>query len=196
LHEYSVDSGERLYVVFYLAISSILAMAAVQLILNNFNLQIPWWFDGISVFSFYGLFLFLFDKYLWKWQLTKLVRLVKVPNIAGIYEGTLTSSYDNFKNSIAIKVEIFQTWTKISINWKTTTSNSRSLVASIITNNEPNTLTYQYLNEPKESTPLSMHMHKGTTIAEITSDGLIGGCYSNRDRQTTGQFELKKVNSK
>jgi len=196
MHDYAIDSNERLRVALYLAIGSILLMTVVQWALNFFNLQIPWWIDGISVFGFYGLFLYLFDRHIWKWQLTKIVGLVKVPNIAGTYEGTLLTSYDNFKQPIPINVEVFQAWTKISVNWKTSTSSSRSLVASIITNAEPNILTYQYLNEPKTSAPSTMHMHRGTAITNITSGGLNGGCYSNRDRKTTGQFELNKVSSK
>jgi hypothetical protein len=193
LHDYAIDSDERLRVALYLAIGSILLMAGVQWVLDYYNLQVPWWIDGISVFGFYGLFVFLFDRYIWKWRLTKIVGWVKAPNIAGTYEGTLLSSYDNFKNPIPIHVDVLQTWTKISINWKTTTSSSRSLVAAILTNDEPNTLTYQYINEPKANAPPAMHMHKGTAIADITNGALSGGCYSNRDRQTTGQFELKKI---
>jgi len=193
LHDYAIDSNERLHVALYLAISSILTMTVVQLALDFFNISIPWWVDGISVFGFYGLFLYLFDRHIWKWRLTKIVRLVKAPNIAGIYEGTLLSSYDNYKKQVPINVEVFQTWTKISINWKTETSNSRSLTASIITDTEPNVLTYQYINEPKANAPSTMHMHRGTAITDITSGALSGGCYSNRDRQTTGQFELKKI---
>ncbi|MCW4005260.1 MAG: hypothetical protein NWF04_01480 [Candidatus Bathyarchaeota archaeon] len=193
MHDYAIDSNERFKVALCLAIASILLMTAVQGALDHFNLQVPWWIDGISVFGLYGLFLYFFDTYIWKWRFTKIVGLVKGPNIAGVYEGTLASSYDNFKNPIPISVEVFQTWTKISINWRTATSSSRSLVASIITNSEPNILTYQYLNEPKTSAPSTMHMHRGTAIADITGGTLNGGCYSNRDRQTTGQFELKKI---
>lgn len=196
MHNYATDSNERLHVALYLAICSVLLMTAIQWLLNLLNLQIPWWVDGISVFGFYGLFLYLFDRYIWKWNLIQKIGLVKIPNIAGTYEGTLLTSFDGFKKPIQINVDVFQTWTKISVNWKTATSSSRSLVASILTNAEPNILTYQYLNEPKTSAPSTMHMHRGTAISDITTDALNGGCYTNRDRKTTGQFELKKINSK
>jgi hypothetical protein len=196
LHDYAIDSNERFRVALYLAIFSFLLMTAVQGALNYYILQVPWWVDGISVFGFYGLSLFVFDRYLWKLRITRMIQLVKVPNLSGTYQGELLSSFDGFKKPIPIYVEVFQTWTKISINWKTETSSSRSLVASFITNDEPNVLTYQYLNEPKASAPSTMHMHRGTTIADISKGTLSGGCYTNRDRQTTGQFELKKINSK
>jgi hypothetical protein len=192
MHDYAVDSDERLKVTLYIAIVSILLMLVVQKSLDFFNMTLPWWIDGISVFSFYAFFLWLFDKHIWKWRLTRIMGLIKTPNIAGDYEGTFFSSYDDFKKPISIRVKIIQTWTKISVNWETELSSSRSFVATIITNDEPNILTYQYKNEPKTNTPSTMHMHMGTATVDILNDVLKGGCYSNRDRKTTGHFEFKK----
>jgi hypothetical protein len=195
MHDYSIDSNERLRIPLYLAILSILLIGMVQAFLNYYNLVLPWWIDGVSVFGFYAFFLLIFDKYIWKWSFLKTIKLVHTPNLNGIYDGILLSSYSDFKTEVPIKVEVIQTWTKISIVWKSKTSCSRSLVASILTQTEPSVLTYQYLNEPNQNAPETMHMHRGTATADIEKNQtLSGGCYNNRDRKTTGKFNLKRVN--
>jgi hypothetical protein len=198
MHDYAVDSNERLRVPLYLAIISILLMeGVVQPALDLFKVSVPWWVNGISVFGFYALFLFIFDRHIWKWQFLGRINVVKTPNINGSYSGTLLSSYDNFTKPIVIDVDIIQTWTKISIVLRTETSSSRSTVASIMTNKEPNVLSYQYLNVPKQNAAPTMHMHTGTAVIDIENDckSLVGGFYSSRDRQTRGQFTLKKTAS-
>jgi hypothetical protein len=194
MHDYSIDSNERLLIPFYLAILSILVMGGVQTLLNCIQFSLPWWVDGISVFGFYGLFLLIFDRFVWKWKFLRTLNIIKTPNLSGKYEGTLLSSYSDFKTPIPLNVEVLQTWTKINIIWRTATSSSKSLVASIIVQNEPPVLTYQFLNQPFQTTPETMHEHRGTTTAEIGKDETLeGGCYSNRDRKTSGQFSLKKI---
>ncbi|MCW4018291.1 MAG: hypothetical protein NWF00_06395 [Candidatus Bathyarchaeota archaeon] len=195
MHDYSIDSNERLQIPLYLAIVSILFMGSVQATLNFYHLVLPWWIDGVSVFGFYGFLLLLFDKYLWKWRFLRTLNVVHTPNLNGTYEGNLLSSYSEFKKEIPISVEVVQNWTKISIVWKTKTSCSRSLVASMLTQTEPNILTYQYLNEPNQNAPEALHMHRGTATTDIEKDQtLSGGCYNNRDGKTTVTFNLKKVN--
>ena len=95
------------------------------------------------------------------------IGLVKVPNIAGKWDGHLTSSFDDHPGEIKAAIEIKQTWTKLQITLETETSVSRSETASILTK-IPDTalLSYEYVNEPKSHARSGMQIHRGTAKHE------------------------------
>lgn len=197
MHPYAIDSNERILIPLYIAIASILLALFFQWIFNLFDLAFPWWIEAPSVFALYGLFYKLFDVYLWKWKILKTIGAVKTPNLNGDWKGNLASSYDDFKTKIDANIRIIQNWTKISIVLTTISSSSRSLVAGIITENpEQYILSYQYLDEPRQISESTLHMHRGTTTINIQSDlsKFIGEYYTGRDRTNRGElvFEREK----
>ena len=91
------------------------------------------------------------------------------------YKGKLTSSFDNkdYKGNLTIN----QTFTKLSIKFKSSESSSYSIVASIIDNNDTNQLIYTYQNDPKANIQDRSQIHYGTAILSVDNVSKIEGNY-------------------
>lgn len=193
MHPYATDLDKRGYVPLSIAFASIVAAWSLSTFVLALKLIIPWWVDAPSVLGFYGLFFVAFDKRLWR--LRPIRGLLGMPNLNGTYRGYIRSSRDRHRSRHAATLKIRQTWTEISMVMTTRTSSGQSVNASIIT--ETGTITYEYLNEPKPGTVATMHMHRGTGMLNLVSEGrLEGEYYSGRDRQTYGLLLFARVEKK
>lgn len=108
------------------------------------------------------------------------------------------SSFDQHITNQDAKVEIVQTWTRITIVMSTPNSSSRSLIAGILTGQRPEDwLLYEYLNEPKPGAPEGMHAHRGMARLAVKPSGgrivLDGEYYSGRDRANQGTLLMTRV---
>jgi hypothetical protein len=94
-----------------------------------------------------------------------------------------------------VLVQIFQSWTQISIFLNTITSMSASRVAAIEASGpEGVALIYQYENQPLANATGTMHMHYGTAMLRVSNgDSLTGEYYAGRDRRTFGRISCWKV---
>lgn len=196
MHPYTTDSNERKSVPLYIAVLSIVAALILILITEAIPFAIPWWIDGTSVLGFYGLFYTIFNRYLWKSRLLRIIGLVKVPNLNGTWNGDLSSSFDKQATKKNATIRISQTWTGISIHLETDSSKSHSLIAAIMTKSPIGAvLSYEYLNEPLPNAKDTMHCHRGTCRLTIQSDENIldGQYYSGRDRQNFGTLRFEQV---
>jgi hypothetical protein len=199
LHPYATDSRERLMVPFWLAILSVLLAYGLYLGLTKVKLLPPWWLDIPSVFGMYGILLGVFDRWAWRNQFFRWLRLVNVPDLQGGWRGTIGSSFtgqDGSTTARDVTVHITQTWSQICVSLDTDLSSSRSQIAGILVScGPPNPLlTYDYLNEPKPSAPDTMHAHRGTVRLDVV-DGwktLDGQYYTGRDRITYGRLRLTR----
>lgn len=106
---YSINKNIRETVNFFMAIASVSAIIAIQKWFTLFDIQVA----VPSSFALYGLFSFVFDKYLWKISLIR--RIHGIPNLNGVWEGAIAKSKDDLFLDYKVKVEILQTWTKIQI---------------------------------------------------------------------------------
>jgi hypothetical protein len=194
LHPYAIDTDEHRNVLVILIAGSILAAWLLTKELTIAGIAIPWWVDAPSVLGFFGIFYKAFDKGIWHLRILRPIKLVKTPNLQGRWKGSVTSSYDSYKTKHDVAVEIRQTWTRIMITLTTTTSTSHSLTASITTQESNQTLTYEYLNEPKPTAEDGMHTHRGTAILTLVDKEkkLEGQYYSGRDRQNHGTLLLRR----
>ncbi len=115
----------------------------------------------------------LFDLWIWKWKVVQ--KIHRVPVLEKEYKGKLTSSFDNkdYKGNLAIN----QTFTKLSIKFKSNESSSYSIVASIIDNNDTNQLIYTYQNDPKANIRDRSPIHYGTAILSVDNVSKIEGSY-------------------
>ncbi len=115
----------------------------------------------------------LFDLWIWKWKVVQ--KIHRVPVLAKEYKGKLTSSFDNkdYKGNLNIN----QTFTKLSIKFKSSESSSYSIVASIIDNNDTNQLIYTYQNDPKANIQERSPIHYGTAILSVDNVKRIEGSY-------------------
>jgi len=69
-------------------------------------------FAGMPFLVMYIIYV-VFVKYAWKWKLIN--RFINVPNLNGIYEGILKSSFDNFSKEHKFRLKINQDFENISI---------------------------------------------------------------------------------
>lgn len=198
MHSYSIDN-KRIKVLESMGGISFLASLFILKIINGFVDSInslPYinhipYIPQISTFGvvFIALF-YLFDRHLWK---SKLSKLSKIPNINGDWEGKIETSH-NGREEIDVKVTIKQTWSSISIILETANSRSKSEVASI--SMSKSRLVYQYFNEPSFSSVKTLHKHYGITMLDFKGNDILKGFYfTDRDRQTHGDINLKRIES-
>lgn len=197
MHPYATDSSETKSVPLYLAALGVGAAYLLHILLAKFNLEVPWWVDAPSVAGFYGLFYAAFDQWLWRSPLLRRTGLVKTPDLNGAWVGYLSTSFDEHSGRHSARLEISQTWTRISIVLKTDHSHSQSLIGGIITQNARSiVLDYEYSNEPRTNAKATMHAHRGTSRLVLSraneTSVLEGDYYTGRDRQNYGTIHVEK----
>lgn len=195
MHGYSTDTDEKRVVTLFLAALAIALAWVSSHLLAAVHLAMPWWADAPSSMFFYGVLYALFDRRLWRHPLMHKLGLVKTPNLTGCWRGYLTSSYDNHAKRHDLSLDIFQSWTQISIFLTTVTSISRSCVAVIqVSDPEGIALIYQYENQPLADATRTMHMHYGTAMLRmLNGNGLTGDYYAGRDRGTFGRISCHRL---
>ncbi len=194
MHGYSTDSGERRVVPLLLALLAIALAWVSSKFLASIHLSMPWWVDAPSSMAFYGVLYALFDKYLWRNSLVCKLGLVRTPNLTGRWRGFLITSFDGHAKRHDLMINIFQSWTQISVFLTTTTSISRRCAAVIqIDDPEGVSLIYQYQNQPLANAMRTMHMHYGTAMLRVSNCAcLVGDYYAGRDRRTFGRICCKR----
>jgi len=194
MHGYSTDSDERRVVPLLLACAAISLAWLSSRLLTAIHLSVPWWVDAPSLMAIYGTLYTLFDKYLWRMRLVSKLGLVKIPNLAGLWSGYLITSFDGHAKRRKLIINIFQSWTQITVFLTTATSMSRSCAAVIqLGDPEGVALIYQYQNQPLADATKTMHMHYGTAMLLVSSDGsLVGDYYAGRDRRTFGRIYCRR----
>ena len=194
MHPYTIDTNERIYTIFFIAIVSILLSYYINFKLIQLDIAFPWWAESPSVLFLFWLLYSLYDNVLWKFFST--IGLSKIPIIDGNWHCTGYSSYDNYK--FESKVSVKQRWSKIRITFRGDFSYSYSIAASILLNapdSDLPLLIYVYWNIPNPDAKRTMHPHRGTTILFLSDEYLEGEYYSGRDRQNYGKIRLEKEKS-
>jgi len=191
MHQYSVDYDRKL--IYFLLVSFSIALTSI------FNYFINITAIGLSVtgFTIFGLVFLLFDKFIWKWKFFYKLGLIKTPNLNGIWEGSLSSSYHDFKTQMPACIEIKQTWTQICIFGDFNQSSSYSNSANLEVNNGARiVLRFVYLNKNRiTKSEGTMSAHSGITTLEFClKKGLSEGKYYNEPPQNVnyGELQLKK----
>jgi|BioPla2DNA2_1021312.scaffolds.fasta_scaffold13158_4 hypothetical protein len=200
MHSYTVDSKERETIPLYLALISIVftwlfSKYLFQPLSNMFSVSL-WWIDTPAVVGFYGTIYKLFDTYFWKINFVRIVLRLKIPDLNGQWDVVLKSSYDDFREERYAKINIQQTWTRISIKFENDTSSSFSRTASIYVDDLCGVkLSYEYQNNPNADTVDTMNMHIGFVSLRILENSSIldGEYFSNSGRKNYGRIQLKRV---
>ncbi len=198
-HTYATDSAERKTVPFFLAAAGIGGAYLTFHILQKYHIELPWWaFLPIDTMGLYGLFYLLFDRFVWKWRLIRWLGLSRVPDLSGAWHGQVQPAPTQGVSAglgapIDITLSISQTWTEILIKAETNQSRSRSLSGAIVVADDAS-LSYEYVNEPSASAPVTMHAHRGVVrlMLNPTRTVLEGEYYSGRDRQTIGSIRVAR----
>jgi len=164
------------------------------------TIALPWWVSlPVDTMALYGIFYFLFDRYVWKWSMLHRLGIVRVPDISGKWHGKVipaggTAATGRLTVEKDIEVTIAQTWTQIRIRGATDSSRFQSISANLLVEDE-RSLSYEYVNEPSVDAVATMHVHRGITRLKIdTVAGTLEGDYfSGRDRQGIGILTLRST---
>ena len=191
MHSYELEGRGRVEVA--LAVASILMIWLLHVGLDSVDFDPQWWLSVPSFAGCYSGLYWLCDRYVWRLRLLWKLKLIQIPNLNGRWVGEVESSYCKGGGAHPVSVLILQRWSKIVIRLETEHSRSRSITASLKTNDLPNPeLTYQYVNEPKSSAPDTMAMHRGTATLELVGHSLLGDYYTGRGRGEIGTIKLHR----
>ena len=192
MHDYAIDSRERVFVVRILFIVSALVSGVAAAFIPSDLLPMRWLLPIPSIPLVFGVSYWAFDNWLWRLRFLRVLRLIRVPDLRGTWAGTVASSYTEFEGQQAVTVTIEQTWTKMVVWLNAAESRSWSLTASILINSpEGLVLTYLFDNQPEPESDSTMHRFRGTTVLVSTAlNRLEGYYYTGRGRGTHGSLKL------
>lgn len=173
----------------------VLAMAA-NAVAEGVGAPPAWLIGAPALAGAYGLCFQVFDRWAWRWPLLKALRVPKNPDIEGVYEGELRSSFDR-ERAIPVRIEIDQSWTAIAIRFEVTgevTSTSSSVTAGLEQVGHGHArLTYTYRNQTSPGiAPDNLNDHDGTAELVIDSTGRVRGRYYNL-RGRNGSLSLQRT---
>jgi hypothetical protein len=155
--------------------------------------------------SILGLLFFIYNQYLWKIPVFKL--LMSVPDISGRYEGKVKYEWEGIKNEKKCFIEVVQTASKIKVqtyfsDGVSENTCSKSLVEDIKQEEDGFFDIYLfYLNSgTKQNGGLDCHeganklrfIPRGKTV----NNQLIGHYFTNRQVQTRGEIEAIQISKK
>jgi len=191
MHNYSITNTKiRITAISLLAIGA----AYVAFLLNPLISKLPISLQHLSPFAVFGAFFFIFDKLAWK--LCSLNKLLGVPNFNGTWKGNGHSTSQKTRNGkFEVIIKVKQTFTQLIVDAKFNSSCSESFVANVDCVNPLRAkLVYSYLNKPDGNAVKTQNEHFGTVELFCTKKNELSGNYfTNREPQTKGKLELKKV---
>jgi len=198
VHPYSTDES-RVPVYGGLAVLAVVLAMLVSAALSPFSWP-QWLVSAPSLAATFALSVAWFDRVAWRWTLVRQLGVVQVPNLAGRYEGKLTSTFeddDGAQVEREVVIQVRQSWTRIAVDMTirsgTSTSTSVSALAGIRGDHESVSLTYIYRNKVNPGIADSdMGDHDGAAELTIDSAGVAAGRYFN-SRPRAGTLSLKRV---
>ncbi|MBJ9625746.1 Cap15 family cyclic dinucleotide receptor domain-containing protein [Burkholderia multivorans] len=180
-HEYAVMGGiERVKIGRYLSIVSgaisaglVFALLAAVDLAKTFGLNVNVPPAVLSLFGagmVFGVLYWILNRHAWKWPV--IVRLLRVPNLAGIWDCQGESLRPD--GAVAYRwngeVTIVQNWDKLRIRLKTVQSASNSIAAALANDSVDGfMLLYQYRNDPRMDEP-ALASHIGCAVVTIAND--------------------------
>ena len=194
MHDYAIDSGERVFVVKILFMASVLVAGIAAVFIPSDLFPMRWLLPIPSIALVFGVSYWAFNNWLWRWRLLRVLHLISVPDLRGAWEGTIASSYTDFETTQSVTVKIKQTWTKMAVHLKAAESRSWSITASVLTNvPEGLVLTYLFDNDPRAESVATMQRFRGTAVLVRTAaDRMEGYYYTGRGRETHGSLKLRR----
>lgn len=180
-HEYAVLGGvNRASIGRYLAIlSSSISAGLVFVLLQAQNLAQSIGLDVnvppialslIGAGTVYTLLFWILKNHAWKWR--ALAAILKVPNLAGMWDctGETLDRDGNVTYTWAAEIVIVQCWDKLRVRLRTAQSGSNSMAAALTHDSVDGwLLLYQYRNDPRIGEP-ELNSHVGTCSATFSKD--------------------------
>lgn len=214
MHVYTIDNDLRRKVIVYIFVISIILSSLFTRLFGGMIFGVKEWLkqyqwvtellelcdsfgvttNVIGIPFLYGAIYWLFDNYIWKWKC--LGKILNVPNLNGCWEGQLTSN--TYGTTIKMKLNVVQTWSRISFVSSFPNSKSESNVASIFIERDGIVkVGFGFINHSRELS----HQYDGYNIIDIDDTSrLFGRYFNNRDNSNLGHnggnigtFKLQKV---
>lgn len=200
MHEYTVINHPRHKILFYLALISVGISSVFSLIINNFFSFVLQTFIPSFTISSFTLFLILywwFNNYLWKNRFFS--KIMKFPDLSGKWKCEAISNNIVLNQQFPWQsdITITQSWDKILIISKTTTSKSqsKSVVGGInFVEGKGYEVSYHYHNVPNVTEP-DLKKHEGFCVLCFSEDLTTAeGYYFNniKERSSYGEMKLKR----
>ena len=194
MHDYAIDSRERVLVVRILFTASAVVAGVAAVLIPSDLFPMQWLLPVPSIVLVFGVSYWAFDNWLWRCRVLRVMRLVSVPDLRGAWTGTIVSSYTEFEKKHPVTVTIEQTWTKMAVRLSAAESRSWSITASVLTNApEGVVLTFLFDNQPEAEAVSTMQRFRGTAVLVRTAHDLLEGhYYTGRGRATHGSIKLRR----
>ena len=190
MHNYLVDESVRNRVFIIAAALAIGSARLFNLIITNLNFNIPWWVETPSVLGFFGIYVWLYDNWLWNKIPFRKLRWFQIPDLQGKWDVIIKSSYKGFEEQTKAQATIRQTGNRMCITLQTAQSSSFSTYGAIARVDRQNNyeLIYHYQNRPNPDSLETMSIHYGTAWIQIADNvqTMDGEYYSGRGRQHFG----------
>ncbi len=196
MHAYGSDPTQRMRV--YCVLIS-LAVGLAFLLgwgLEKAEWKVPWWLDTPAVFGFFGSLYGFWETFLWRVRWARVLVGVDIPILAGKWKVEFRSSYDNFATAYEGELTIKQTWSRMVVLLKMTTTKSRShsVFSNLQRHNSEYVLAYLYTSKPDPDAVQTMHPHDGAAWITIHQNGVLEGQYfTGRGRATHGTMTLSRI---
>jgi hypothetical protein len=191
MHPYSWNSPAHRFVTIGLAAPAILSTWPIA----SLPLEIPGWTFAPLALAFYLVYHEIFDRWLWRVSVFRSLRLVDVPNLNGVWEAGIKSSFSHLKEEHRIFVRIRQTWTKISIRAETSDAISTSVAAAVRMTDKTVELIYTFDSKTRGGSIDASQKHSGTTWLRLSPDGtqFAGQYFTGRGRNNVGSLRLRRA---
>lgn len=203
MHDYAIDRHPKEKVLFLLAFLAIFVTPhvnrAVFFAATSMGFSSEWITalgTVVPLFALFSALYYSFDRFLWKLPLLR--KLLLVPDLNGNWhcEGkTVLKEGEPTDFEWAAMISITQSWSKISIRFRTTQSSSLSTSASIYHDVGIGfRLLYQYRNEP-QANEINLSNHAGSAEIRFSEDCTVadGNYYTDRHRSTVGIITLRRA---
>lgn len=195
----AVDYRKLLTAAIFVDVVLLLVMASlkdIELGINFSTLSMVGSLAGLN-WAIWG----LFKKWLWKWKILQ-GWLVKIPDLSGVWAGTMVSTWKNPETGegvppIKTQAVITQHLTKLNIDFTTNEMGSKSVVADLNYDSLRRVaeINYIYQSVPDASVRGRSAIHYGAAQLEVKKTQkkiMLKGNYWT-DRSTTGNISLSRV---
>ena len=158
-------------------------------------IEMPNWVFGPIGLLFYLLYYELFERVLWRVRIFRALRIVDVPDLNGVWEAALKSSFSHLKTEHRIFVRIRQTWTRISVTSEMPDAVSTSVAAAVRMTEKTVELIYTFDSRSKGKAGEVMQKHSGTAWLRLSPDRtqFAGQYFTGRGRNNVGSLRLRRA---
>jgi hypothetical protein len=199
MHEYVAASARRHVVIWKLAAASVALSVGIGWLAHE--LDVPTFIAPPAGTVVFGVVFWLFDRYLWRAGVRGR-NISRIPNLRGTWQGEIEirkgRGTEQTSETFTCTVQIRQTWREISIQFSTSFTESKSVMASLGPR-DGGSLNYEYdVKQRPGAAPGNdrVNRHFGTAHLSPQNDAwtaLEGSFYNDQDYQRWGPYELTLV---